>query len=335
MAESPRQDNSEYPNTAVKTIRSHRIRCFKQGLGSSAEQSNLYGRSLVSTRDDSPYQLSGDVSCLSGNKGIWQKLEGHYSPDPNGQLHSSDIHQSEGGTCSRQLCQLAINVWNWCLERNIMLLAEHLPGKLNQIADIESRTVRDRCDWMLNPVVFQRILTQMGPLEVDLFASRLTRQLPRFYSWRPDPEAEATDAFLQDWSIIWGFANPPWCLIHRCLTKVKAQAARMVLVAPLWKTQSWFPVLLELLEDYPRALPQQPDLIMTPSGQEFLMHQGIPQLIAWPISGNPIHQKDFLQRLQISCSPHGDPKQTPIMVPPLPDGLAGVSKGIEIPFRDL
>ena len=95
------------------------------------------------------------------------------------------------------------------------------------------------------------------------------------------------------------------------------------------------PVLLELLEDYPWALPQQLDLIMTSSGQEFLMHQGIPQLIAWPISGNPIHQKDFLQRLQISCSPHGDPKQTPIMVPPLPDGLAGVSKGIEIPFWDL
>ena len=91
----------------------------------------------------------------------------------------------------------------------------------------------------------------------------------------------------------------------------------------------------ELLKDYPRALLQQPDLIMTPSGQKFLMHQGIPQLITWPISGNPIHQKDFLQRLQISCSPHGDPKQTPIMVPPLPDGLAGVSKGIKIPFRDL
>ena len=66
-------------------------------MGSSAEQSNSYGRSLVSTRDDSPYKLYGDVSCLSGNKGIWQKLEGHYSPDLNGQFHSSDIHQSEGG----------------------------------------------------------------------------------------------------------------------------------------------------------------------------------------------------------------------------------------------
>ena len=97
MVESPRQDNSKYPNTAVKTIRSHRIRCFEQGLGSSAEQSNSYRRSLVSSRDDSPYQLSGDVSCPFGNKGIWQKLEGHYSLDPNGQFHSSDIHQSEGG----------------------------------------------------------------------------------------------------------------------------------------------------------------------------------------------------------------------------------------------
>ena len=100
----------------------------------------------------------------------------------------------------------------------------------------------------------------MGPLEIDLFASRLTRQLPRFYSWRPDPEAEATDAFLQDWAKVRGFANPPWCLIHRCLTKVKTEVARMVLVVPLWKTQSWFPVLLELLEDYPRVLPHQQDL---------------------------------------------------------------------------
>ena len=44
MVESSQQDNSEYPNPTVKTIRSHQIRCFKQGLGSSAEQSNSNGR---------------------------------------------------------------------------------------------------------------------------------------------------------------------------------------------------------------------------------------------------------------------------------------------------
>ena len=37
-----------------------------------------------------------------------------------------------------------------------------------------------------------------GTMEIDLFASQMLRQLPRFYSWRPDSEAEATDAFVQN-----------------------------------------------------------------------------------------------------------------------------------------
>ena len=40
----------------------------------------------------------------------------------------------------------------------------------------------------------------MGPLKVDMFASCLTHQLPRYFNWKPDPAAEATDAFIQDWS---------------------------------------------------------------------------------------------------------------------------------------
>ena len=50
--------------------------------------------------------------------------------------------------------------------------------------------MRDHCDWMLNRSVFQQINTAMSPLEMDLFASQLTKQLLRFYSWRPDQEAE-------------------------------------------------------------------------------------------------------------------------------------------------
>jgi len=92
------------------------------------------------------------------------------------------------------------------MERSITLQAEHLPGQLNTQADKESRTVRDRCDWKLNQLVIDMAL---GPLEVDLFASQLTKKLPRFYSWRSDPEAEATDAFMQKWVATGGFANPP------------------------------------------------------------------------------------------------------------------------------
>ena len=102
----------------------------------------------------------------------------------------------KGGTVSQPLRQLALTIWTWCVRRNVSLLAEHLPGQLNWQANEESRTVKDRCNWMLNWSVFQQINTLMGPLEMDLFASWLTKQLPRFYSWGPDPEAEATDALM-------------------------------------------------------------------------------------------------------------------------------------------
>jgi len=113
-----------------------------------------------------------------------------------------------GGTVSAQATSLAKDLWIWCLEKNITLTAQHLPGRENSVANSESRVMKDRSDWRLNPAVFRKIQTTMGPLEVDLFASRLTSQLPKFFSWRPDPQAEATDAFLQDWRNLRGYANP-------------------------------------------------------------------------------------------------------------------------------
>ena len=38
-----------------------------------------------------------------------------------------------------------------------------------------------------------------------------------FFSWRPDPLAEAVDAFQQNWSLLKGYVNPPWCLVGRVL----------------------------------------------------------------------------------------------------------------------
>ena len=214
----------------------------------------------------------------------------------------------KGGTHSMQLCDLALQIWEWCIQRGITLQAEHLPGNLNIVADMESQMAKDRCDWMINAIVFQRIQHSLGPLEIDLFASRLTKQLPRYYSWRPDSEAEAVDAFLQNWAQVRGFADPPWCLIPRCLSQIKQQEAVVVLITPLWPCQSWFPVLLGMLQDYPRRLPSHHDLILNPSSQ-FIMQQGTPTLVAWPISGNPSFHVEFLHRLQTCSSHHGGTNQ--------------------------
>ena len=114
-----------------------------------------------------------------------------------------------GGTVSLQLVQLAKALWLWALQQDIMLSAQHIPGVTNQVADAESRATGGRLDWKLSPSVFQKINATWGPLEVDLFASRLSSQLNRFFSWKPDPLAEATDAFQQDWGPLRAYANPP------------------------------------------------------------------------------------------------------------------------------
>ena len=176
---------------------------------------------------------------------------------------------------------------------DILLTAQHLPGVENVRADTESRVMRDRSDCMLNPRFFQRIQAHFPHLEVDLFATRLTYQLPRFYSWRPDPLAEATDAFLQDWRQVKGYANPPWNLVGRVLSKVEAQGAELILIAPVWPSQPWYPRLLSLLVGQPlRVDPQQAVMV------EEDLPDLIPPLAVWPISGNTTQVRNFQRRLQ-------------------------------------
>ena len=90
--------------------------------------------------------------------------------------------------------------------------------------------------------MFQQIATQFGPFEVDLFASRLKRKVPIYFSWTPDPHSTQVDAFTVQWDMYTEYyAFPPFSLIQRCLTKIQTT---VTMVLPLWPTQPWFPVML-------------------------------------------------------------------------------------------
>ena len=239
-----------------------------------------------------------------------------------------------GGPVSPLATEITKQLWMWCLERNITLKAQYLPGTQNVRADAESRLMRDRSDWMLNQHIFQRIQDVLGPLTIDMFASRLAAQLPRFFSWRPDPLAEATDALLQDWGGLEAYANPPWNLLGRVIAKVQKEAVqKVVLVAPVWPAQHWYPILLDLLIDYPRVIPQQEDTILGTAESE--IPAVIPQLAVWPISGKGLRQKAFQRELLNSSWPHGGQNHPNHMIPCSKSGLAGVRNGIQIPFLDL
>ena len=60
-----------------------------------------------------------------------------------------------------------------------------------------------------------------------------------------------------------------------------------------------------------------------------------PNLVAWPISGNPSHHEEFLRKLQHSSYPPGDLRPSPVTTQHLLNGLAGVTSGTEIPLLAL
>jgi hypothetical protein len=89
------------------------------------------------------------------------------------------------------------------------------------------------------------MFTRMGRPHIDLFASSLNHQLQTFFAWGLDEKALATDAFTQDWSGMATYAFPPLALIPRVLLRVaKTPKCSLLLVAPLWPRQLWFPRLL-------------------------------------------------------------------------------------------
>ena len=49
--------------------------------------------------------------------------------------------------------------------------------------------------------------------DIDLFASRINHQFPKYVSYRPDQEAFAIDAFSLDWSNFNFYAFPPFSVI--------------------------------------------------------------------------------------------------------------------------
>lgn len=98
-----------------------------------------------------------------------------------------------GGTRSPILPSLEFELWTWCLQHRSTL--RHIQGSQNLLADWESRTVVDYSDWKLKPDIFQHIPRLWDALEIDLVTSRLSHQIPRYTSWRPDPGAETVDAF--------------------------------------------------------------------------------------------------------------------------------------------
>lgn len=212
-----------------------------------------------------------------------------------------------GGIKSKPCNDVSSQIWDWCLKHRSWVTCSHIPGKLNTLADLASRKINDRHEWKLDPHVFTTLSDIFGTPSIDLFASRLNKQVSTFCSWRPDPEATYLDAFSLDWSkFVLSYIFPPFSLIARCLQKLRAEQAQGWMVVPLWPSQPWMGKLLRLLIDYPRLITSRRDVIAHPSTTAPHPIMSHTRLMACLLSGKPCKNEEFQRRLQTSYLLPGD-----------------------------
>ncbi len=241
-----------------------------------------------------------------------------------------------GGTRSEPLIQLAIQIWQWSLHRRLTLEAVHVPGLQNMEADSQSRKPHHCSDWCLNPQLFQLLNRRFGPFQIDLFAACHNAQMRPFFSWLLDPEAAAIDAFSQPWSLTLAYAFPPFDLLPRVLKKVQTDQASLALIAPVWPSQPWYPLLLELLAQAPCLLPDLPNLLTAPSGNAHpLVLNGTFRLALWPVSGKLCLTQAYRRSLPILSCASLRRVLLSSTVRPFENGVVGVTDGRLIHFSPL
>ena len=209
--------------------------------------------------------------------------------------------RKQGGTRSSSLNAVAQELLRLCESQSVRLLPQFIPGHLNVLADLLSRCSQVLgSEWTLCPQAVSELLHEW-PANIDLFATSLNHRLPVYFSPMYDPRSAGTDAVLQSWDGLQAYAFPPFSLLPRVLSKVRAsRGLELTLVAPFWPQHHWFSDLLELLLEIPLFLPRRRDHLRQPHFHHFHQNLSVLQLTAFHISGNPLVRPASLTQWLVS-----------------------------------
>ena len=147
----------------------------------------------------------------------------------------------QGGTHSAEICALLWKIMTWCHRYQVTLKARHIPGCLNVMANLLSRSNQvQSTEWSLHPQVFKQTCLKWFTPHVDLFATRLNHKVPLYISPVPDQNAWVIDALNINWSGLTAYAYPPMTLLHRVIQKVRQSNCLIIVISPGWPGMPWF-----------------------------------------------------------------------------------------------
>ena len=113
------------------------------------------------------------------------------------------------------------------------------------------------------------------------------------------------------------------------------QVEKAILVFPVWKSQSGYPLLLDNICSFPVRLPRHKDLLtLAHNGDVHPLHRSL-RIAAVTVSGRRCKVEDFQQELCKLYSTHGHKVPGSSTSTPGTSGMCGTIYGMEIPFKRL
>ena len=285
---------------------SYLLRCLPPGMGSNM-QWDTNRRSVVQTGKDMAHQLPGVASSFSGSSDIPEGQVRDLCATAVGQHHCSGLHQQSGGDSVPTTDQ---------------------SGKVSVVMGLAERYLIDSPTHTSSVQSGSRYRVQNNEGSDRLETQSCSFQPDQPNIWAPGSGPVCIQADLPTFSLFQLETRPisrgNGCLstalgtpervcqsslvpIGRVLNQVMIQKAQVILVAPIWKGQPWYPVLLNMLWEFPRRIPPHPNLIQSPV--ELDLPRLIPQLAVSPISGKSSVVAAFQKRLQDCSWPPGEPSQ--------------------------
>lgn len=87
-----------------------------------------------------------------------------------------------GGVLSPSLNVIACKLRQWCESQNLFVLASYILSTENWETDRESHCSNPDAKLALSSQFFQKLVSQFGYPEVDLFATRVNHKCSRYFS---------------------------------------------------------------------------------------------------------------------------------------------------------
>lgn len=176
--------------------------------------------------------------------------------------------RNQGGTKSPEMIYRTFEFFKIAESIGLSFICRHVPGRKNILADQLSRAGQViHTEWTIKAETLDHLWTIWPRPQIDAFATCLNFRLPRYFSPVPDPEAEAVNAMVQDWTQESLYMFPPTPLLPAVLRKLHKPHAQVVLIVPWDQGAPWFPWLLNLSHqrNFQRVeLPLDPDLLTQP-----------------------------------------------------------------------